>query len=64
MYVELARRPAAEDLARLAGMVADGLLRAPIEVDASWHDIGETAQRLLDRQFTGKAVLHLDHGAA
>jgi hypothetical protein len=28
-------------------------------VEASWHDIGEVAQRLLQRQFTGKAVLHL-----
>ena len=47
------------DLARLVQMVARQQLRPSIEVEASWHDIGEAAQRLLQRQFTGKAVLHL-----
>ncbi|HEY6410303.1 MAG TPA: zinc-binding dehydrogenase [Ktedonobacteraceae bacterium] len=46
-------------LARLAQMVAEQQLRTSIAVEASWHDIGEVAQRLLQRQFTGKAVLHL-----
>ncbi|GHO57568.1 hypothetical protein KSB_60430 [Ktedonobacter robiniae] len=46
-------------LARLAQMVAEQQLRTSIEVEASWHDIGDIAQRLLQRQFTGKAVLHL-----
>jgi NADPH:quinone reductase len=59
IYVELQRRAASEDLAWLAQLVAEQQLRTPIEVEASWHDIGEVAQRLLQRQFTGKAVLHL-----
>lgn len=59
MYTELQRRAASEDLAWLAQMVAEQQLRTPIAVEASWHDIGEVAQRLLQRQFTGKAVLHL-----
>jgi NADPH:quinone reductase len=59
MAVELQRRTASEDLALLAQLVAKQQLRTPIEVEASWHDIGEIAQRLLQRQFTGKAVLHL-----
>jgi NADPH:quinone reductase-like Zn-dependent oxidoreductase len=59
MFAELQRRAASEDLALLAHMVAKQHLRTPIEVEASWHDIGEVAQRLLQRQFTGKAVLHL-----
>jgi len=59
MYTELDRRAASEDLAWLAQMVAEQQLRTPIEVEASWHDIGAVAQRLLQRQFTGKAVLHL-----
>ncbi len=58
-YAELDRRAASEDLAWLAQKVAEQQLRTPIEVEASWHDIGEVAQRLLQRQFTGKAVLHL-----
>jgi NADPH2:quinone reductase len=59
MNVELQRRAASEDLAWLAQLVAEQQLRTPIEMEASWHDIGEVAQRLLQRQFTGKAVLHL-----
>jgi NADPH:quinone reductase len=56
---ELNRRAGSEDLARLAQMVAAQQLQTPIEVEASWHDIGDVAQRLLQRQFVGKAVLHL-----
>lgn len=59
LYDELDRRTGSEDLAWLAHMVARQQLQTPIEVEASWHDIGEVAQRLLQRQFTGKAVLHL-----
>jgi len=59
MYTEFDSRPRSEDLAWLAQMVARQQLRTPIEVEASWHDIGEVAQRLRQRQFTGKAVLHL-----
>jgi NADPH2:quinone reductase len=59
IYIELQRRAASEDLAWLAQLVAEQQLRTPIEVEAPWHDIGEVAQRLLQRQFTGKAVLHL-----
>jgi NADPH2:quinone reductase len=59
MFAELERHAASEDLAWLAQLVAKQQLRTPIEVEASWHDIGEIAQRLQQRQFTGKAVLHL-----
>jgi NADPH:quinone reductase len=59
MFAELARRAASEDLAWLAQLVGEQQLRTPVEVEASWHDIGEVTQRLLQRQFTGKAVLHL-----
>jgi NADPH:quinone reductase len=59
MYAECESRARSEELAWLAHMVARQQLRTPIEVEASWHDIGEVAQRLLQRQFTGKAVLHL-----
>ncbi|MDQ2715693.1 MAG: zinc-binding dehydrogenase, partial [Chloroflexota bacterium] len=56
---EFASHARSEDLARLAQMVARQQLRTPIEVETSWHDIGDVAQRLRQRQFTGKAVLHL-----
>ena len=59
MYAEFDSRPRSEYLAWLAQMVAEQKLQTPIEVEASWHDVGEIAQRLLQRHFTGKAVLHL-----
>ena len=30
-----------------------------IAVEAGWDEIGAIAQRLIDRDFTGKAVLHI-----
>jgi NADPH2:quinone reductase len=59
MFEELNRRDGSEDLACLAQMVAEQKLQTPIEVEASWHEICNVAQRLLQRQLTGKAVLHL-----
>jgi NADPH:quinone reductase-like Zn-dependent oxidoreductase len=53
-------KDSAEDLARLAQMVAKQKLRTFIEVETSWKELGEVAQRFVQRQFTGKAVLHLD----
>jgi hypothetical protein len=41
-------------------MVPKQQLKTSIEVEAFWHEIGDIAQRLLQRQFTGKAVLHLN----
>jgi NADPH:quinone reductase len=57
---ELNHRGASEDLAWLAQMIAKQQLKTSIEVETSWHEIGDVAQRLLQRQLTGKAVLHLN----
>ena len=59
MYNELQIRPASADLDLLARMVADHRLRIPIEAEGTWDNIGDIAQGLMDRTFTGKAVLHL-----
>ena len=59
MMEEINHHGASEDLAWLAQMVAKQKLKTSIEVEASWHEIGDVAQRLLQRQFTGKAALHL-----
>lgn len=59
MYSELIGRPSSEDLDLLARMVAAQQLRIPIEAEGSWHNIGDIAAGLMDRKFTGKAVLHL-----
>jgi NADPH:quinone reductase-like Zn-dependent oxidoreductase len=47
-------------LALLAGEIAAGRLKPQIAVEAQWADIGTIAQRLIDRAFVGKAVLHVD----
>ena len=59
MFAELQRRAASPDLAWLAQLVAGQQLRTPIEVETSWHNIGEVVQSYMQRQFTGKAVLHI-----
>ena len=46
-------------LALLAGEIAAGRLKPQIAVEAGWSEIGGIAQRLIDRDFTGKAVLHV-----
>jgi NADPH:quinone reductase-like Zn-dependent oxidoreductase len=56
---ELSRYSGSEHLSWLAQMVASGQLHPTIEVEAPWEDIGTIAQQLLQRRFTGKAVLHL-----
>jgi len=57
MFEEFNCRDGSEDLGWLAQMVTEQKLQTAIE--ASWHEISNIAQRFLQRQFTGKAVLHL-----
>ena len=59
IFHELKRKSVSEGLARLSRFVADGRLRPQIEVEAPWTQVGEVAQRLMNRGFTGKAVLHV-----
>ena len=59
LFHEVLARPASGGLDRLARMVADGRLRPRIEVEAPWTEVGETARRLIDRGYTGKAVLRV-----
>jgi hypothetical protein len=40
-------------------MVAEGTLRTSIGDEAPWTEIARVGQELLERRFTGKAVLHL-----
>jgi NADPH:quinone reductase-like Zn-dependent oxidoreductase len=59
LFHEVLARPASQGLDRLARMVADGRLKPRIEVEASWTELGEIAARLLERGYTGKAVLRV-----
>lgn len=56
---EVMHKPIAEGLPRLARMVADGTLRTSIGAQAPWTEIARVGQELLERRFTGKAVLHV-----
>jgi NADPH:quinone reductase len=47
-------------LALLAGEIAAGRLKPEIAVEAKWDEVGAIAKRLIDRDFTGKAVLHIE----
>lgn len=57
LFFEVTRISVGETLSRLAAMLADGRLKAPIEVRAPWTDIGPVADRLWNREIAGKAVL-------
>ncbi len=46
-------------LALLAELIAAKKLRPQIAVEAPWSEIGTIGHRLIDRDFTGKAVLHI-----
>src|SRR5438045_1169759 len=43
----------------LAELIEAKKLRPQIAVEAPWDEIGTIARRLIDREFTGKAVLHI-----
>ncbi len=56
---EVKLQPIADGLPRLAQMVADGTLRTSIGAQAPWMEIARVGHELLERRFTGKAVLHV-----
>jgi NADPH:quinone reductase len=59
LYQELAGEPASIRLGRLVRLVSTGKLAPHIGLEADWSKVGEIAQALIDRQFPGKAVLHV-----
>jgi NADPH2:quinone reductase len=59
LFFEFRREPAALGLGRLVRLVSTGKLIPPLGIEADWHEIGRIAQALIDRQFPGKAVLHI-----
>lgn len=57
---ELTRQSAADDLSLLARLVTDERLIPRIQVEAPWTEIDTVARNLMERKFSGKAVLRLD----
>ena len=60
LFHEVLAKPASAGLDRLARLVANGSLRPHIALEESWTEIGDVAGRLMERGYTGKAVLHVD----
>src|SRR5215212_2324885 len=59
IFYEVLAHPASEGLGRLLRLVADGTLQPHIELEAPWEEIGDVAGRLVERDYAGKAVLHV-----
>ena len=59
IFYEVLARPASEGLVRLLHLVTEGTLQPHIELEVPWEEIGDVAGRLVDRDYAGKAVLHV-----
>ena len=62
LWLELQREPASIGLQRLVQLVSTGKMIPRLGIEADWREIGEVARALIDRQFPGKAVLHVSEG--
>jgi NADPH2:quinone reductase len=61
LFAELAHgRSGAQDLARLAALVAAGRLDCSVAHEAGWREAAEAITALLERRIAGKAVLHVE----
>lgn len=60
LFDELSHASAANDLACLCRLMADGLLDGQIEFEGSWREAPQALDALLERRIGGKAVLHVD----
>ncbi len=58
LYSERELAPISEGLSRLLPLVADGRLRSHVDREASWDETPQIAADLLERKFSGKAVLY------
>jgi NADPH:quinone reductase len=59
LFHELQRESASVGLRRLLSLVEAEKLRPHIDVEASWTQVADIAQRLLSRRYPGKAVLYV-----
>jgi NADPH:quinone reductase-like Zn-dependent oxidoreductase len=60
LFNELLSEPAGIGLKILADLVSAGKLKPRVEIEESWRKVGSIARDLMDRKFTGKAVLLVD----
>lgn len=60
LYAKSESSPPRDNLPRLLSLVGAGRLDCVIEREVSWLEIDRVANDLIERQFFGKAVLHVD----
>ncbi|MFM5982433.1 MAG: zinc-binding dehydrogenase [Sphaerospermopsis kisseleviana] len=59
VFHELKQESASVGLKWLVELVESGQLRPHIDIEAPWTEIADVAQKLVDRRFPGKSVLHI-----
>jgi NADPH2:quinone reductase len=60
IFNELQMEPAGIGLANLVSLVGAGKLKPHIAMEDSWRNVAGVSRKLTDREFLGKAVLHLE----
>lgn len=59
LYDKSESAPPSEHLGRLLRLMAEGRLHCPVEREADWAETDEIVHGLINRSFSGKAVLHI-----
>ena len=59
LYSKAESDPPCDNLPRLLKLVEEGRLNCGIARETSWENVGAVAKDLIDRNFQGKAVLHI-----
>lgn len=59
LYDKSTTAPPSEHLGRLLRLMAAGKLQCPVEREADWSETDAIVRGLIDRTFSGKAVLHI-----
>ena len=60
VFQEFGKEAASLGLARMSQLIAAGKLNPLIDLEAPWTEIASVAQKLVDRAYPGKAVLHVN----
>ena len=60
LFTEFGRRPARDGLRVLADLSAVGKLDTPINAEGKFEDLPRLAERLFNREISGKAVIHVN----
>lgn len=51
-----------EDLSYLSGLIEEGRLVSPVDLEKNWRELGSAIEALRERRVRGQAVLSMDQG--